>query len=148
MTKEQQIEEMAKIQCDSCKRYTGEADTCNSNECLYLRKKYAETLYNAGYRKVIEREDGMMVELLNKEIDDLKKRFSDSGQRNKKLSLKNAALKREIEVLKGALTWYMNMYGCTPEKNVYDGYVEYSCNGYIIDKEDAKYILKAQTMLD
>lgn len=55
---------------------------------------------------------------------------------------------KEIETLKNALTWYMNMYGCRPERNVYDDTVEYSCNGYVTDKEKATALLKAKKMLD
>lgn len=35
---------------------------------------------------------------------------------------------QEEKTLKTALRWYMDMYGCRPERNVYDGTVEYSCN--------------------
>ena len=54
---------------------------------------------------------------------------------------------KEIETLKNALTWYMNMYGCKPERNVYDDKVEYSCNGYVTDKEEATALLKAKKEL-
>lgn len=54
----------------------------------------------------------------------------------------------DIEILKQALNWYMSMYGCTPRKNKYDDYVEYSCNGYITNKEDAETIAKARKMID
>ena len=43
---------------------------------------------------------------------------------------------QEEKTLKTALRWYMDMYGCRPERNVYDGTVEYSCNGYVTNKED------------
>lgn len=52
------------------------------------------------------------------------------------------------EILETALRWYMNMYGCSPARNVFDDYIEYSCNGYIVDKEEAIAILKAKRMLD
>lgn len=55
---------------------------------------------------------------------------------------------QEIEKLKTALKWYMDMYGCRPERNVYDDTVEYSCNGYVTDKEEATALLKAKEMLD
>lgn len=54
----------------------------------------------------------------------------------------------EIQVLKTALKWYMDMYGCSPKRNVYDDNVEYSCNGYITTKEDAVALLKAKRMLN
>lgn len=54
----------------------------------------------------------------------------------------------EIEKLKTALRWYMDMYCCRPERNVYDDTVEYSCNGYVTDKEEATALLKAKKMLD
>lgn len=69
-----------------------------------------------------------------------------------KLKLDACALiteqEKEIETLKNALTWYMNMYGCRTEQNVYDDNVEYSCNGYVTDKEEATSLLKAKKMLD
>lgn len=55
---------------------------------------------------------------------------------------------QEEKTLKTALRWYMDMYGCRPERNVYDDTVEYSCNGYVIDKEEATTLLKAKKMLD
>ena len=55
---------------------------------------------------------------------------------------------QEEETLKIALKWYMDMYGCRPERNVYDDIVEYSCNGYVTDKEEATALLKAKKMLD
>ena len=56
--------------------------------------------------------------------------------------------KQEEKTLKTALRWYMDMYGCIPERNVYDDTVEYSCNGYVTDKEEATTLLKAKKMLD
>lgn len=55
---------------------------------------------------------------------------------------------QEEKTLKTALRWYMDMYGCRPERNVYDDIVEYSCNGYVTDKEEATTLLKAKKMLD
>ena len=55
---------------------------------------------------------------------------------------------QEEETLKIALKWYMDMYGCRPERNAYDDTVEYSCNGYVTDKEEATALLKAKKMLD
>lgn len=42
----------------------------------------------------------------------------------------------------------MEMYGCSPEKNTYDDYEEYSCNGYVTDKETAVALYKAKEELD
>ena len=68
-----------------------------------------------------------------------------------KLKLDACALiteqEQDIEILKTALKWYMDMYGCRPERNVYDSDVEYSCNGYVTDKEEATVLLKARKML-
>lgn len=55
---------------------------------------------------------------------------------------------QEEKTLKTALRWYIDMYCCRPERNVYDGNVEYSCNGYVTNKEDAIALLKAKKMLD
>lgn len=55
---------------------------------------------------------------------------------------------QEEKTLKTALRWYMDMYGCRPERNVYDDTVEYSCNGYVTNKEDATALLKAKQTLD
>ena len=68
MTEKEMIEEMAKIQCDSCKKYTGESEDCNSAECLFLRKKYANELYEQGYRKI---PDGSVV-LTREEYEKIK----------------------------------------------------------------------------
>lgn len=55
---------------------------------------------------------------------------------------------QEEKTLKTALRWYMDIYGCRPERNVYGRTVEYSCNGYVTNKEDATALLKAKKMLD
>lgn len=52
--------------------------------------------------------------------------------------------KQEEETLKTALQWYMNMYGCKVEKITDDDYEEYSCNGYVTDKETAVALYKAK----
>ena len=54
---------------------------------------------------------------------------------------------QEEKTLKIALQWYMEMYGCRPERNVYDGTVEYSCNGYTTDRETAVALYKAKQEL-
>lgn len=53
----------------------------------------------------------------------------------------------ELETLKKALEWYMGMYGCSPEKSVYGKKVEYSCNGYVVDKEEAEAIAEAKDLV-
>lgn len=45
MTKQEQIEEIKQVLIKTCKR-------CRSFEEDYMQSKYAEALYNAGYRKV------------------------------------------------------------------------------------------------
>lgn len=55
---------------------------------------------------------------------------------------------KEIGQLKTALNWYINMYGCRIERGVYDDNVEYSCNGYIANEEEAVALLEAKRMLD
>lgn len=55
---------------------------------------------------------------------------------------------QEEKTLKTALRWYMDMYGCRLERNVYGRTVEYSCNGYVTDKEEATSLLKTKKMLD
>lgn len=91
---------------------------------LFSCIRHAKALYNAGYRKVPdgavvlipeERDDEMKatneilaerddlkekVESLKSEKEGWKMRYSDSGQKNKKLSIKNAQLKAENKQLK------------------------------------------------
>lgn len=64
------------------------------------------------------------------------------------LNHENCEKEEKTNTLKTALRWYMDMYGCRPERNVYDGNVEYSCNGYVTNKEDATALLKAKQTLD
>ena len=51
------------------------------------------------------------------------------------------------KILKTALQWYMDTYGCRPERTTYDDYEEYSCNGYVTDKETAVALYKAKEEL-
>ena len=37
------------------------------------------------------------------------------------------------EILKEALEYFTSMYSFCLERNNYDGIIEYSCNGYIVD---------------
>lgn len=121
-TKQEQIEEMAVIGCvrnpqahtaEECAKCDFKQGQCNAY-------RHAEALYNAGYRKV---PDGAVVltpdyliakignlgELkekigsLTSEKEGWKRRYIDSGQRNKRLSIKNAQLKAENEELKAKL---------------------------------------------
>ena len=50
---------------------------------------------------------------------------------------------QDERALKIALRWYIDMYGCRPERSTYDDYEEYSCNGYATDKETAIALYKA-----
>lgn len=122
MTKQEQIEEMAVIGCvrnpqahtaEECAKCDFKQGQCNAY-------RHAKALYSIGYRKV---PDGAVVftpdyliakignlgELkekigsLTSEKEGWKRRYIDSGQKNKKLSIKNAQLKAENEELKAKL---------------------------------------------
>jgi predicted RNase H-like nuclease (RuvC/YqgF family) len=117
MTKQEQIEEMRSNIYYARSKVNGIA---TSNDI-------AEALYSIGYRKVPdgavvltpeERDEEMKatneilaerddlkekVESLKSEKEGWKMRYSDSGQKNKKLSIKNAQLKAENEQLKAKL---------------------------------------------
>lgn len=54
---------------------------------------------------------------------------------------------QEEKTLKTALKWYMDMYDCRPQKSTYNDYEEYSCNGYVTDKETAVALYKAKEEL-
>lgn len=54
---------------------------------------------------------------------------------------------QEEKTLKTALQWYMDTYGCEPKRTKYDDYEEYSCNGYVTDKETAVALYKAKEEL-
>lgn len=121
-TKQEQINEMVLAVPQTIVAY----DANPKGQRLYgeQRQQIAEALYNAGYRKVPdgavvltpeERDDEMKatneilaerddlkekVESLKSEKEGWKMRYSDSGQKNKKLSIKNAQLKAENEQLK------------------------------------------------
>lgn len=60
-TKQEQIAEIKQVLIKTCKR-------CRSFEEDYMQSKYAEALYNAGYRKILEN----AVVLTKEEYDDLK----------------------------------------------------------------------------
>lgn len=54
----------------------------------------------------------------------------------------------EIEILKEALRWYMEMYGCNHQMNKYDDDIEYSCNGYVVNRKDMEAITKAERIVN
>ena len=78
MTKDKQIEEMAKVMNECCNRYDEQGNHlgnkcfececwCDTNHiCCSYNRKEAEALYNAGYRKASE-----VAEEIFEEIDDL-----------------------------------------------------------------------------
>lgn len=97
----------------------------DSNGVDHICEEIAEELYNAGYRKIDKKQE-----------DELGLCRGGKGEMTGK------------EILEKALSWYMGMYGCNPKKNAYDGYAEYSCNGYVTNEDEAIAILKAKRMLD
>lgn len=132
MTEQEQIEKMAKLIQAEYKQWldtTGviPEGTTYYAECLGCAIDCAKALYEEGYRKVPdgavvltpeERDEEMKatneilaarddlkekVESLKSEKEGWKMRYSDSGQKNKKLSIKNAQLKAENEQLKAKL---------------------------------------------
>ena len=54
----------------------------------------------------------------------------------------------EKEILKGALEHFTGMHGFTLERNDYDGEIEYSCNGYIVDEDTFKVLYQAKKLID
>jgi hypothetical protein len=52
------------------------------------------------------------------------------------------------EILKEALEYFTGMYGFTLSKNDYDGNIEYSCNGYVVDEDTMKVLVQAQKLID
>lgn len=62
---------------------------------------------------------------------------------------KNSEMTEEEKILETALRWYIGMYGCKVQKVRYDdGYIEYSNNGYVTDREEALAIAKARSLID
>ncbi len=51
------------------------------------------------------------------------------------------------EILKEALEYFAGMYGFTLERNNYDGEIEYSCNGYVVDEDTAKVLAQAKRLV-
>lgn len=50
------------------------------------------------------------------------------------------------EILKEALEYFAGMHGFHLEKNDYDGEVEYSCNGYVVDEDTFKTLSQAKEL--
>lgn len=139
-------------------------ELCTNDEdcerCPYCDTGCTRKLRKDSFALIIEQEQEIDFQVqdrarLQREIDELKQAHE---QRVEELEYLRAESKSavgcideqasEIETLKTALNWYMNMYGCRPERNVYDDNVEYSCNGYVTDEEDATALLKAKGMID
>lgn len=53
----------------------------------------------------------------------------------------------EKEILKEALEYFTDMYGFTLSKNDYDGNIEYSCNGYVVDEDTMKVLVQAKKLI-
>ena len=47
-----------------------------------------------------------------------------------------------------ALEYFTGKYGFILERNNHDGEIEYSCNGYVIDKDTAKVLAQAKRLID
>lgn len=93
MDKEQQIEEIAKIICNTCReKHIGVSKNCKCRvgETCIAADIHSEELYNAGYRKVVYGRDSF-VDLLNKEIDELTTE-NDKDEKIKKLQADNEIL--------------------------------------------------------
>ena len=60
--------------------------------------------------------------------------------------------KRQIEdketILEEALTYMASMYGLRLSKCKLDDYIEYSCNGYTVNKETYDVLQKAKRIVD
>lgn len=54
----------------------------------------------------------------------------------------------EKEILKEALEYFAGMYGFTLSKNEDEGSIEYSCNGYVVDKDTMKILVQAKKLID
>ena len=51
------------------------------------------------------------------------------------------------EILKEALEYFTSMHGFRLERNDYDGNVEYSCNGYVVDEDTMKVLVQAKKLI-
>lgn len=52
------------------------------------------------------------------------------------------------EILKEALEYFAGIYGFRLERNNYDGEIEFSCNGYVIDEDMAIILVQAKKLVD
>lgn len=55
--------------------------------------------------------------------------------------------KSEIAILKEALEYFTGMYGFKLERNDYDGEIEYSCNGYVVDEDTFKVLYQSKKLV-
>ena len=51
------------------------------------------------------------------------------------------------EILIEALEYFAGMHGFHLEKNDYDGTIEYSCNGYVVDEDTMKVLVQAKKLI-
>lgn len=89
MDKEQQIEEIKQVLIKTCKR-------CRPFEEDYMQSKYAESLYNAGYRKIPE--DAVV--LTKVEYESLRQSLTQTTVRECELADRARALLHECDILK------------------------------------------------
>ena len=52
------------------------------------------------------------------------------------------------EILIEALEYFAGMHGFHLEINDYDGEIEYSCNGYVVDEDTMKVLVQAKQLID
>lgn len=55
---------------------------------------------------------------------------------------------KQKQILKEALEYFVNMHGFTLKRNNYDGEIEYSCNGYVIDEATMQILVQAKKLID
>lgn len=55
---------------------------------------------------------------------------------------------KENEILKEALTYMANMYGLNLSMCRLDNEIEYSCNGYVVDRETYFVLKQAKGIID
>ena len=117
------------------------SDPCDN--CPYKADgRCSDTLKTDALNLIIEQE---------KEIEQLKVEFKQLETNAEILARGVRDLNHELteqeektNTLKTALQWYMSMYGCKLGRTTDDDYEEYSCNGYVIDKEIAVTLYKAE----
>ena len=52
------------------------------------------------------------------------------------------------EILREALDYFAGMHGFTLERNNYEGEIEYSCNGYVVNEDMFKVLYQAKKLID